>query len=110
MLLARHVPAQWLIFEQIKIIIEFTPKEELKFMKSIKFVYLFEEAEAIDKKLLDRILKYERDFINKNEDPIARFRSDNMTKLGLAICLAGIVITGFASGIFEMIRNMSYGI
>lgn len=49
-------------------------------------------------------------FINKNEDPIARFRSDNMTKLGLAICIAGIVITGFASGIFEMIRNMSYGI
>jgi NADH-quinone oxidoreductase subunit N len=49
-------------------------------------------------------------FINKNEDPIARFRSDNMTKLGLAICIAGIVITGFASGIFEMIRQISYGI
>jgi pyruvate,orthophosphate dikinase len=41
-----------LIFEQIKIIIEFRPKEEPKFMKNIKYVYLFEEAEAIDKKLL----------------------------------------------------------
>lgn len=27
----------------------------------------------IDKKLLDRILKYERDFINKNEDHITFF-------------------------------------
>jgi NADH-quinone oxidoreductase subunit N len=49
-------------------------------------------------------------FINKNENPIPVFRSDFMSKLGLAICIAGIVITGFASGLFEMIRNLSYGI
>jgi NADH-quinone oxidoreductase subunit N len=49
-------------------------------------------------------------FINKNENPIPDFKSDFMSKLGLAICIAGIVITGFASGIFEMIRNLSYGI
>ena len=49
-------------------------------------------------------------FINKNEDTIASFKSDFMTKIGLAICIAGIVITGFASGIFEMIRGLSYGI
>lgn len=49
-------------------------------------------------------------FINKNENPIPDFKSDFMSKLGLAICIAGIVITGFASGIYEMIRNLSYGI
>jgi len=49
-------------------------------------------------------------FINKSENPIPGFKSDFMSKLGLAICIAGIVITGFASGLFEMIRNLSYGI
>jgi NADH-quinone oxidoreductase subunit N len=49
-------------------------------------------------------------FINRNETPIEPFKSDSMSKLGLAICLAGIIVTGFASGIFEMIRNSSYGI
>jgi NADH-quinone oxidoreductase subunit N len=49
-------------------------------------------------------------FINKSENPIPDFKSDSMSKLGLAICIAGIVITGFASGFFEMIRNLSYGI
>ncbi len=49
-------------------------------------------------------------FINRSDAPIASFRSDFMQKLGLAICIAGIVVTGFASGLFEMIRNLSYGI
>jgi len=49
-------------------------------------------------------------FINKNESPVPAFKSDFMEKLGLAICIAGIVVTGFASGLFEMIRNLSYGI
>jgi NADH-quinone oxidoreductase subunit N len=49
-------------------------------------------------------------FINKNDNPIPVFKSDFMSKLGLAICIAGIVATGFASGLFEMIRNLSYGI
>lgn len=49
-------------------------------------------------------------FINKSDNPIPGFKSDFMSKLGLAICIAGIVITGFASGLFEMIRNLSYGI
>jgi hypothetical protein len=28
----------------------------------------------------------------------------------LAICVAGIVVTGFASVLFEAIRNISYGV
>jgi NADH-quinone oxidoreductase subunit N len=49
-------------------------------------------------------------FINKNESPIDRFRSDFPTRFALAICIAGIVITGFASVLFEAIRNISWGV
>jgi NADH-quinone oxidoreductase subunit N len=49
-------------------------------------------------------------FINKSDAPIEPLRSDFMQKLGLAICIAGIIVTGFASGLFEIIRNLSYGI
>jgi len=49
-------------------------------------------------------------FINRSDAPVASFKSDFMQKLGLAICIAGIVVTGFASGLFEMIRNLCYGI
>lgn len=49
-------------------------------------------------------------FINKSETPIEKFRSDFPTKLALGLCLAGIVITGFASTIFEVIRSLSFGV
>ncbi len=49
-------------------------------------------------------------FINKADSPIEKFRSDITTKLALAICVAGIVITGFASVLFEVIRDLSFGI
>ncbi len=49
-------------------------------------------------------------FMNKNENPIANFRSDFSTKLGLGICIAGIVVIGFAGTLFEMIRNLSFGV
>jgi NADH-quinone oxidoreductase subunit N len=49
-------------------------------------------------------------FINKSESPIEKFKSDFPTKLALGLCLAGIVITGFASTVFEVIRNLSFGV
>jgi NADH-quinone oxidoreductase subunit N len=49
-------------------------------------------------------------FINSNEAPVARLRSNFSSKLALGICIAGIVITGFASSLFEMIRGLSFGI
>ena len=48
-------------------------------------------------------------FINKSDNPIPYFRSDNLTRLGLAICIAGIAITGFASGFWEMITKVAFG-
>jgi NADH-quinone oxidoreductase subunit N len=49
-------------------------------------------------------------FINKSDTPIANFKSDFPTKFALGLCVAGIVITGFASTIFEVIRNLSFGV
>ena len=49
-------------------------------------------------------------FINKSDNPIAKFRSDFPTKFALGICVAGIVVTGFASIIFEAIKNLSFGV
>jgi NADH-quinone oxidoreductase subunit N len=49
-------------------------------------------------------------FINKNEEPIGNFQSDFSTRLALSVCVAGIVVVGFASIIFEYIRSLSFGI
>lgn len=49
-------------------------------------------------------------FINKGEVPIEKFRSDSSTRIALGICITGIVVTGFASVLFELIRNMSFGL
>jgi NADH-quinone oxidoreductase subunit N len=49
-------------------------------------------------------------FINKSENPVPDFKSDFPTRLALGICVAGIVVTGFASIIFEAIRNLSFGV
>jgi NADH-quinone oxidoreductase subunit N len=49
-------------------------------------------------------------FINRNEAPLAGFRSDFPTRFALGLCIAGMVVTGFASIIFEYIRNLSFGV
>jgi NADH-quinone oxidoreductase subunit N len=49
-------------------------------------------------------------FINKSENPIEKFRTDFPTRFALGLCVAGIVITGFASIIFEVIKNISFGV
>jgi len=49
-------------------------------------------------------------FINKSETAIEIFRSDFSTRFALGICVAGIVVTGFASILFEVIKNLSFGV
>ena len=49
-------------------------------------------------------------FLNRSDQPIAYFKSDAYTKIGLAICIAGIIIIGFTSPVYEFILNLSYGI
>ncbi len=48
-------------------------------------------------------------FINKNENPIRPFRSDNYTRLSLTICCLGILFTGFIGLIYENIHLFSFG-
>jgi NADH-quinone oxidoreductase subunit N len=49
-------------------------------------------------------------FISKGEKPIEKFSSDFSTRFALGICVAGIVVTGFASIIFEAIKSLSFGV
>ena len=48
-------------------------------------------------------------FINKNENPIAYFKSSLTTRVGLVLCLAGIFTVGLFSPIYEYIRMFSIG-
>jgi len=49
-------------------------------------------------------------FLNRSDRPIAYFKSDAYTKLSLALCIAGIIIIGFASPVYEFILNLSFGL
>ncbi len=49
-------------------------------------------------------------FLTRSETPIEKVNSGFYTKLGLGLCVAGIFVIGFASILFEIIRNISYGI
>jgi NADH-quinone oxidoreductase subunit N len=48
--------------------------------------------------------------LNNSDRPIAYFKSDGYTRLGLLLCVAGIVVIGFASSIYEMVNSLSFGI
>lgn len=46
-------------------------------------------------------------YINKSDEPIGAFKSDNYSRFGMAVCLASIVLIGVASGVFEYIEMHS---
>jgi NADH-quinone oxidoreductase subunit N len=48
--------------------------------------------------------------LNNSDRPIEKFRSDNYTRLGLILCVAGMAIIGFASGLYEMVFNLGFGL
>ena len=45
-------------------------------------------------------------FIDKNEHPIAKLTGSTPVRIALAICLLGVIITGFASGLFDYIISV----
>ena len=49
-------------------------------------------------------------FINKTDTPIAKFRSDNMTRAGLILSGLGILVVGFWAQVYEFIFNLSVGL
>lgn len=46
-------------------------------------------------------------FIEKSDNPVPAFRSSNTMRIALILCVTGIFVIGFASGIFEYIRSLS---
>jgi NADH-quinone oxidoreductase subunit N len=49
-------------------------------------------------------------FINKNETPLAYFKSDLATRTGLVLSGLGIFILGFWSEVYEIINSLSFGV
>ncbi len=49
-------------------------------------------------------------FVDANDEPIATINSNNAARLGLIICTAGIIFTGFFSFIYQYIYSLSNGI
>lgn len=49
-------------------------------------------------------------FINKNDTPIECIRSDSYMKISLVVCLIGLMTIGIASGIYEYLNQISFGI
>lgn len=49
-------------------------------------------------------------YIQKNETPIAAFKSDCYTRVALAICLVGVVGLGIAGMVYSYIDSLSYGL
>lgn len=49
-------------------------------------------------------------YITPSDNPIATFRSDGYTKLGLALCALGIIGLGLASIVYQSIDKLSFGL
>ena len=49
-------------------------------------------------------------YINKSDEPIAAFRSDNYTRASLAICTLGIVVLSIASVVYQSISIYDFTI
>jgi len=48
-------------------------------------------------------------FITPNENPIETLRSDGYMKIALVACMVGLVVVGFASGIYEYLNSIGFG-
>jgi len=46
-------------------------------------------------------------FINKNETPLEKFKSDGYSRMAFVLCIIGLVVTGFTSSIFEYMMELS---
>lgn len=49
-------------------------------------------------------------FVDKNENPVEKISTDVSAKAVLVICIAGILVIGFISFVFEYIHSLSFGI
>lgn len=48
-------------------------------------------------------------YIKPNDKPIAAFRSDNYTRISLAVCVAGVILLGIVSAVYDGINVFTFG-
>ena len=49
-------------------------------------------------------------FITPSDEPIATFRSDVGTRISLAMCMAGVLLLGVVSAVYDGINALSFGL
>ena len=48
-------------------------------------------------------------YITPNDTPIAAFRTDRCTRIGLAVCMAGVLLLGVVSAVYDGINLFAFG-
>ena len=48
-------------------------------------------------------------YITPNDTPIAAFRTDRCTRIGLAVCMAGVLLLGAVSAVYDGINLFAFG-
>ena len=49
-------------------------------------------------------------YITPNDEPIAPFRSDRYTRVSLALCMAGVLLLGVVSAVYDSINVFAFGL
>ena len=49
-------------------------------------------------------------FITPNDNPVAPFRSDRYTRLSLVLCVAGVLLLGIISSVYDGINLLAFGL
>ena len=49
-------------------------------------------------------------YITPNDTPIAAFRTDRCTRIGLAVCMAGVLLLGVVSAVYDGINLFAFGL
>lgn len=49
-------------------------------------------------------------YITPNDTPVAAFRADRCTRVSLAICMAGVLLLGVVSAVYDGINLFSFGL
>ncbi len=47
-------------------------------------------------------------FVDPNENPIAKIEGSLSSKIGMIVCMAGVIIVGFASNIYDLINQLTH--
>ena len=48
-------------------------------------------------------------FITPNENPVPAFRSDRSTRISLVLCIAGVILLGLVSSVYDGINAFTFG-